>query len=283
MKSEQCVSFLQWALPQLRMRWPGFRRVRKQVCKRLDRRLRDLNMESVDEYRAYLESHAEEWQTLDSLCRITISRFHRDKEVFRYLTREVLPSLIVGARERGDTALRIWSAGCASGEEPYTLAIMWAVELQDRYPEMTIDIVATDADPVMLRRAREARYEFGTLKDLPETWRHRAFTREDDTYQLKPEYARVIAFLEQDIRQQQPEGRFDLVLCRNLVFTYFDDSLQLELSGRIVDVMHDGAAFVLGTHEQLPEGAQQLSPWFADQRIYRKVSNIDSDPAETGH
>ncbi len=283
MKNEQCVSFLQWALPQLQMRWPGFRRVRKQVCKRLDRRLRDLNLESVDEYRAYLESHAEEWQTLDSLCRITISRFYRDKEVFRHLTREVLPSLIIGTRERGDAALRIWSAGCASGEEPYTLAIMWAVELQDRYPEMRIDIVATDADPLMLRRAREARYEFGTLKDLPDTWRHLGFTREDDSYQLKPEYARDIAFLEQDIRQQQPEGLFDLVLCRNLVFTYFDDALQLELSGRIVDVMHDGAAIVLGTHEQLPEGAQQLSPWFADQPIYRKVSNIHSDPAETGH
>jgi chemotaxis protein methyltransferase CheR len=138
---------------------------------------------------------------------------------------------------------------------------------------MTIDIVATDADPNMIRRARDARYEFGSLKDLPESWRDRAFTREDDTYCLKPEYRRDIKFLEQDIRQMQPEGCFDLVLCRNLVFTYFDEALQLGLVKRIAGAMHDGAALVLGVHEQLPEGAQELSIWFDKQRIYRKSSS----------
>jgi chemotaxis protein methyltransferase CheR len=281
MKDEHCVRFLQWVLPHLRMRWPGFRKVRKQLCKRIDRRLRDLNLPSVEEYQAYLNLHTDEWQYLDSLCRITISRFYRDKEIFLVLTREVLPSLICGARERGDTAVRIWSAGCASGEEPYTLAIMWAVELESRFPGMTIDIVATDVDPVMLQRARDARYEFSSLKDLPETWRDQGFTQEDGIYHLKSEYRRDIEFLEQDIRQQQPQGRFDLVLCRNLVFTYFDEALQSELSGRIVDLMHDGAAIVLGVHEHLPEGAQDLSTWFAKQRIYRKISSIPSEPVET--
>jgi chemotaxis protein methyltransferase CheR len=273
MNNEQCVRFLQWALPQMRMSWPGFRKVRKQVCKRISRRLQDLSLASVEEYRDYLDEHADEWQHLDSLCRITISRFNRDKAVFAVLKQEVLPSLALGARERGDTVLRIWSAGCASGEEPYTLAIMWAVELQSRYPELTIDIVATDADAVMLQRARDTRYEFSSLKDLPESWRDQCFTLEDDTYHLKPEYARDIAFLEQDIRQQRPEGRFDLVLCRNLVFTYFDDALRLEVLGRIVDAMHDGAAIVLGVHEHLPDGVQYLSTWFAKQRVYRKIGS----------
>ncbi len=272
MKDEQCVCFLQWALPQLRMRWPGFRKVRRQVCKRLERRIRDLGLAGIAEYQAYLEGHADEWARLDPLCRITISRFYRDQGVFAALAQEVLPSLVCAVRERGDSVLRIWSAGCGSGEEPYTLAVVWTIELQSRFPEITIDIVATDADLKTVRRAIDARYEFSSLKELPESWRNQVFTREDDTFCVKPEYKREIKFLEQDIRQEQPKGRFDLVLCRNLVFTYFDDALQRQLLRRIVGAMHGGAALVLGVHEHVPEGAQELSVWFDNQHIYRKIS-----------
>ena len=272
MKDEQCVCFLQWALPQMRMRWPGFRKVRRQVCKRLDRRIQDLGLAGVGEYRAHLEQHADEWMRLDPLCRITISRFYRDKAAFAALAEEVLPSLVPAVHERGDGALRIWSAGCGSGEEPYTLAVLWAIELHARFPEMSIDIVATDADPEMIRRALDARYEFSSLKDLPESWRNQAFTRADETFCIKPEYQREITFLEQDIRQQQPKGRFDLVLCRNLVFTYYDDALQRQLLKRIIGVMHGDAALMLGVHEHVPDGAQALSVWLAKQHIYRKIS-----------
>ncbi len=280
MKDEQCVRFLQWALPQLGMRWPGFRKVRKQVCKRVDRRLREFGLTGVEAYQAYLEEHADEWAQLDPLCRITISRFCRDKEVFAALKQEVLPSLVRGARERGDTALRIWSAGCGSGEEPYTLAILWAMELQSRFPEFSIDIVATDADPNMMRRARDACYESGSLKDLPESWRDRVFAQEDDAWCLKREYKRNIEFLEQDIRREQPIGPFALVLCRNLVFTYFDDALQFKILSRIVGAMHDDAALVIGVHEKLPERAEGLSIWFDKQRIYRK-SGSSLNPARS--
>lgn len=272
MNDEQCVRFLQWSLPQLQMRWPGFRKVRKQVCKRLDRRIRELGLADIEEYQSYLEEHADEWVHLDSLCRVTISRFYRDKAAFAALAQEVLPSLVPAVHERGDAALRIWSAGCGSGEEPYTLAVLWAIEFHARFPEISIDIVATDADPEMIRRALDARYEFSSLKDLPESWRNQAFTRADETYCIKPEYQREITFLEQDIRQQQPRGRFDLVLCRNLVFTYYDDALQRQLLKRIIGVMHDGAALVLGVHEHVPDSAQALSLWLAKQHIYRKIS-----------
>jgi len=275
MKDEQCVRFLQWALPHLRMRWPGFRKVRRQVCKRLDRRIRDLGLEGIEEYQTYLEGHADEWACLDPLCRISVSRFYRGKAVFATLAQEVLPSLVPAVRERDDSALRIWSAGCGSGEEPYTLAIMWVIELQSRFPEITMDIVATDADPGMIRRALDARYEFSSLKDLPESWRNQVFTREKDTYCIKPEYKRDIKFVEQDIRQEQPKGHFDLVLCRNLVFTYHDDALQRQLLRRIVGAMHGGAALVLGAHEHLPEGVQELSIWFDEQHIYRKIGGRD--------
>ena len=270
MKNEQCVQFLQWALPQLNMRWPGYRKVRNQVCKRVDRRLRDLNLKGVDEYQAYLQQHADEWVQLDALCHITISRFYRDKGIFAALGNDVLPSLAHRTSERGDTTLRIWSAGCGSGEEPYTLAILWDLELQTRFPGLSIEIVATDVDPNMTRRAHDACYEFGSLKDLPESWRDQAFARTDDAFCLKPKHKHDVEFLEQDLRYARPEGLFDLVLCRNLAFTYFDDALQLDVLRRIIGTMHEGAALVIGVHEKLPEGAEGLSTWLDKQRIYQK-------------
>ena len=123
MRQADCVEFLQWCLPRLHMRWAGFRKVRSQVCKRIRRRLTSLGLEDLDAYQRYLETHAGEWPHLDAMCRITISRFYRDREVWESLRRRALPALAAAAGERGDGVLRAWSAGCASGEEPYTLNI----------------------------------------------------------------------------------------------------------------------------------------------------------------
>ena len=93
MRDEDCVAFLQWALPRLHMRWTGFRKVRAQVCKRLQRRLGQLGLGGLGDYRHHLAGHGEEWPILDGLLRITISRFYRDKGVFAFLADRVLPSL----------------------------------------------------------------------------------------------------------------------------------------------------------------------------------------------
>ena len=274
MTDAQCVRFLQWALPQLRMRWDGFRKVRGQVKKRLTRRLRELGLPDIEAYRDYLRRHAGEWHKLDALCRITISRFYRDKGVYAALSQQVLPTLARAARQRRDKTLRVWSAGCGGGEEPYTISILWHLELRDRYPDLQIDIVATDADPAMLARAREGHYAFPSVKDLPASARGEAFEHAHGAYRLKPAYQRDITFLEQDIRNEQADGLFDLVLCRNLVFTYFDDALQSEISSRIVATMRDAAALVLGIHEQLPADTRELCPWFDKLRIYRLQESV---------
>src|SRR5574341_1404341 len=125
MRDPDCVAFLQWVLPRLRLRWPGFRRVRRQVCKRLDRRLRELGLSGLPEYRSYLEAYPSEWAGLDRLCWISISRFYRDKAVFQCLEREVLPQLAERASAGGEGEFRCWSVGCAAGEEAYTMAILW--------------------------------------------------------------------------------------------------------------------------------------------------------------
>jgi chemotaxis protein methyltransferase CheR len=114
---------------------------------------------------------------LDALTPITISRFHRDAQVFRALEHHVLPALAAAAAADARDRLGAWSAGCASGEEAYTLALLWHGTPAARFPTLRLDVLASDIDPAMLRRACEATYEPSSLRDLPARWRDRGFTR----------------------------------------------------------------------------------------------------------
>ena len=117
----ECTAFLQWALPQMNLRWAGFRKVRRQVCKRLKRRMHDLQLADFAAYRARLENDPTEWEVewevVDRCCHITISRFFRDRGVFETLRRRVLPDIAARAKQERRAA-QIWSAGCAAGEGP---------------------------------------------------------------------------------------------------------------------------------------------------------------------
>ena len=201
MRDQDCIRFLQWALPQLRMRWSGFRKVRRQVCKRIQRRTDELGLADVDTYRAYLGEHSPEWTVLDTLCRVTISRFYRDREVFRFLGSEVLPELARQTLACGDRTLRLWSAGCGSGEEPYTLALLWTFELQSYFPDLDLHILATDSDPLLIRRAKEAQYSASSLKDLPRSWKRAAFDEVVGGCVLRPEFRTSVDFRCQDLRK----------------------------------------------------------------------------------
>jgi len=254
-KDVDCIHFLQWSLPRLGLRWAGFRRVRGQVCKRLRRRLAALSLKDLSDYRALLAADEGEWRQLDGLCRVSISRFYRDQGVWRWLERDLLPQLAVQASARGETRLRIWSAGCASGEEPYTLALMFA--FGDTPKSCEPEILATDADPHLLARARRACYPGSSLRELPAKWRA-AFERSGEEFCLRPEYRTPVRFLAQDIRREVPTGRFDLVLCRNLVFTYFQAPLQAAIARRLTDVLVPGGLLLLGSHESLPEAVPGL-------------------------
>ena len=251
MTDAECVVFLQWALPRLGLRWQGFRKVRRQVCRRISRRIDELGLRDADAYRAYLKSSGEEWDVLAGLCRVTISRFWRDRAVFEALRDEVLPKL--GQR------VAAWSAGCASGEEPYSLVLAAAEASVD------INVVATDVDPVLLERARRACYPESSLRDLPPDLRARAFAGGC----LRPEYREPVDFLRHDVRDGAPGGPFDLALCRNLVFTYFADELGQQVGRHLARSLRAGGALVVGAHEALPDGLNGLEPWPAARGVYR--------------
>ena len=269
MKDAACVEFLQWALPRLRMRWAGFRKVRRQVCRRVERRIRKLDLPDVDAYRAYLELTPDEWLQLDAFCHVTISRFYRDRGVFEFLERSVLPELAGDAAARAGS-IEAWSAGCASGEEPYTLALVWEYAVGPMFPTVALHVLATDADETIIRRARAASYHDGSLRELPSTWRRRGFVRRGDHFHLRPALRRLVTVVEHDVRDPAPDGPFDLILCRNLAFTYFDAALQREVARNLTEALRKGGVLVVGSHEKLPEGASDLVPWCSLLGVYRR-------------
>ena len=266
------VKFLQWCLPRLHLRWTGFRKVRRQVYKRINQRLAELGLTSVAAYRVYLEDHPDEWTTLDTLCWISISRFYRDQRVFQHLEREILPQLAELVLARGDDGeLRCWSAGCCGGEEPYTVAIIWQQCLATRFPTLRLRIIATDIDSQAIHRAERACYRASSLKQLRPEWRAQAFVPMGEELCLKDAFRASVTFAVQDIRETSPEGLFQLIFCRNLVFTYFDETSQRDTLKRLAQGLTPGGALIIGNHESLAEGPWGLEPWSKRLGTYRKA------------
>ncbi len=270
------VQFLQWCLPRLHMRWPGFRKVRRQVYKRLNRRLRELKLPSLGTYKTYLEDNPGEWAVLDALCQIGISRFYRDRGVFQHLEEVVLPHLARSLSAHGEKEMRLWSAGCAGGEEPYTLAILWRERFESRFPKLRLRIVATDINPDAIHRAERGCYRRSSLKELPAEWIRKAFIAVEEELVLKDEYRARVTFMIQDIRERSPEGPFHLILCRNLVFTYYDDEYQRGILQELSNRLAPGGALVIGKLESLPDGSWDIEPWSAELKVYRKLADTTS-------
>lgn len=272
MNDRACIGFLQWCLPRLQYRWKGFRRVRRQVYKRLRHRLLELELSNLNAYRSYLKEVDDEWKVLDSLCSITISRFYRDRNVFHTIQSEIFPLLAETNRKRNEKEIRCWSAGCCSGEEPYTLSILWNLAVpQDLKDACSLDIIATDRENSLLKRAECGIYPWSSLKDLPEEWMDRAFDKIESKYRIHEALKQNVTFLRQDIREQCPPGDFDLILCRNLVFMYFSEELQSVILKKIIERLKSGGFLIIGTHESIPDSTDLLIPYDRRQVIYQKI------------
>jgi chemotaxis protein methyltransferase CheR len=273
MDDADCTDFLQWALPRLDMRWTGFRKVRGQVCKRIKRRLNELGLEGYSAYRQLLETDPAEWRVLDECCHITISRFFRDRDVFELLRKRILPEVARNAAQNR-RPVRIWSAGCASGEEPYTLRILWDLEVVPACPGVSLMILATDIDETMLKRAREGCFEEHSLHDLPPQLVASAFDRSADLLCVRPEHREGITFLYQDLRLDMPSETFDLILNRYVAFTYFALPLQRQILSKTLEHLLPQGYLVIGKHERLPEDLPQLVPIEGTRQIFQLRGHI---------
>lgn len=270
MRDQELVRFLQWCLPRLGLEWSGFRKVRRTVGKRVARRMRALGLADLDAYRDRLERDPEEWRQLERFCLIPISRFWRDREVYRLLAERVLPALAAVAAEDGRQRVRCLSVGCASGEEPYSVALAWRVKAARDQPRLGLDIVAVDADPTLLKRARAACYKSGSLKEVPAAMREAAFEAADGLLRLREEFRESVRFVQGDMREGLPQGPFDLMLCRNLAFTYFDAPGRAQAFAALDARLRPGGLLVVGSHEALPSAAEAYRRASPGVPVYRK-------------
>ncbi|MDG5815154.1 CheR family methyltransferase [Chitinispirillales bacterium ANBcel5] len=266
--SLDCTSFLQWCLPKLEMRYEGFRKVRKRPCKKLRRRAQYLGLKSLNEYQKYLEENHQEWESVDQALRIFITRFYRDKGTFDYIARFVLPSL------RLNQTLRVLSLGCAAGQEPYTVAMLLDTCCPKNNGADTA-IIATDSDSGQLERAKKGQFYQSEIKELPPELKASYFQKEikPQTYTLSETIKKRVTFMNQDVRKELPEGHFHLILCRNLVFTYFSEDLQITIGSKIVSKLTPGGYLILGSHERVPEKVQNLALYERSHNINRRVAN----------
>ncbi|HKO91489.1 MAG TPA: CheR family methyltransferase [Polyangiaceae bacterium] len=279
MTESDALALLAWALPRLGLRERGFVHVRGQVCKRLRRRMLQLGLPNLAAYRARLERDAQEWQVLRGLCAVTISRFYRDAQVWDALRQEVLPQQVAAASGAGESSFRCWSVGCASGEEPYTLSIVWALGFAapavlelGTPPTLKLRVLGTDVSEPVLARGNLARYEAGTLRELPAPWREQAFEAEDGGFRLREAFRTAVELRRGDVRASLPPEMFHLILCRNIVCTYFDERLQTETLERLSTCLAPGGLLLLGRNERLPAGAP-FEPWRPELGMYRARSS----------
>ncbi len=263
----QCTEFLKWALPQLGLRWEGYRRVKRQVCKRINARIAFLQLSGFGSYKEYLSKNPGEWTILDGMMHISISRFFRDHKSWELLGDSLLPEL--AARAVGENRpLRCWSVGCASGEEPYSLAILYHQILKNSFPSLDFQLIATDANTDLLQRAAKACYPAGNVKNVPAKWLQSSFNKTNGEYCLHDNMKNTVTFLRQDIREELPDEQFDLIFCKNLVGMYFATEIAIEVYNRIAEkIRHKGFLFT-GNHEPVP--IEKLS----GMQIYNRGLNI---------
>jgi chemotaxis protein methyltransferase CheR len=229
-----------------------------------------LELSSIEDYQAYLLECSAEWEHLDSLCRISISRFYRDRSVFDYLEAHALPELAAQAQKHLEKRFRVWCIGCAAGEEVYTLRLLWE-SVQLDFPEVDFSILGTDVDAYQIERARIACYPESALGELPDRLRQSAFEKRNNELCLLGDFKNRVEFRVQDVRHEVPNETFSLILCRNVAFTYFEEEDQLAVAQTIHAALLPAGLLILGRHEQLPANTAGFRMVTHQLPVYQRI------------
>lgn len=260
MSSNDFDAFLPEVLPLFGFCPSAYRR--RNIRRRVVRRMESAGIHDFPHYRDLVLRDPTEQEVLRSLMVVTISRFFRNMTVFQALSREVLPRLAAKG-----TPAAVWSAGCAAGEEPYSLRIAWE-ELPGKKPRLRL--LATDIDAASLERAAAGRYPERSLREVPDALRRKYFDREGESYRVREEVRRSVSFRKMDMQRNGSPGRFGMILCRNAAFTYFGPDQRLSVAAMLGASLEEGGYLVLGRTENLPrETADLFELAFPAERIYR--------------
>ncbi len=251
------------------------------VMSRIGKRMRRVGARSLEEYCELLECPdcGEERREMIFALTTNVTSFLREAHHFECFRETILPELVTRARQGG--RVRLWSAGCSTGQEPYSLA-MTVLEAFPEAATTDLRILATDIDPHVLREARGGSYAEQLLQPLPEIWRSRFFEPGSEAtgqWRVKEEVRRLVVFRELNLLDRWPmKGRFDAIFCRNVVI-YFDRVTQSALWPRFHGALAPGGYLFLGHSERIDLADQ---PPFrpAGTTIYQRTDGAPAAPAE---
>lgn len=243
---------------------------RSSLMRRVCKRMQEIGIESFSEYLDYLEVTPEEFVHLFNTILINVTSFFRDRPTWDYITAEVIPR-IVAAREP-TAPVRLWSAGCASGQETYTLAIVLAEALGVQQFRARVKIYATDVDEEALNQARHAIYSFRDVASVPQELLEKYFESSESLYTFHKDLRRSVIFGRHDLLQDAPISRIDLLLCRNTLM-YFNAEAQSRIINRFHFALNDGGFLCLGKAEMLFSHSNSFASVDLKRRIFLKVSS----------
>src|SRR5215469_1823196 len=274
MDSEEDFEDLLFMLKETRgFDFTGYKRSTLQ--RRVRRRMALVNIATFAEYRDYLELQPDEFSMLFDSMLINVTSFFRDPAAWEALSEKILPELLSAKSPK--SPIRVWSAGCASGEEAYTLAIVLAEELgPDQFRER-VKIYATDLDENALQQARTGAYEARALADVPDQFRDTYFEPSGTRRAFRRDLRRQVIFGRNDLTRDAPISRVDLLVARNTLM-YFNAETQSNIVRKFHFALSNPGFLFLGKAEMLLNHGDQFEPVDLRKRLFRKIGK--SVPAE---
>jgi two-component system CheB/CheR fusion protein len=236
--------------------------------RRLRTRMDRLEIANFEDYRDHLEVHPEEFGPLFDTLLINVTGFFRDPEPWEVIANEVVPSIL--AARPGESQIRVWSAGCASGEEAYTVAMLLAEALGEEGFRARVKIYGTDADDGALAEARQGTYDAARLEDVPGDLRDQYFEPAGDRWAFRKDLKRSIVFGRNNLVHDAPISRIDLLLCRNTLM-YFNTETQGQILRRLHYALQPTGFLFLGKSEMLVLRHELFEPFDIKRRIFTKA------------
>ncbi|MCI0565266.1 MAG: protein-glutamate O-methyltransferase CheR [Nitrososphaera sp.] len=279
-------------LETLERRGVGLHKYRPSFLKRrIALRMRTRGTVSYNEYAALLSSDPAERVALNHSFSVNVTEFFRDTQFFTSMQEKVIPSIIAQKRSVGGNTefqeIRIWCAGCATGEEPYSIAII-ASESQKAVPqEISFRIFATDVNPAAIEYARAGTYDAASLRNLSKELVAKYFQAETignekiQFYKVSEHLRHLVSFDEADILKVTPPSKLDMIFCRN-VLIYFDKAAREKMLSKFFDALSPGGYLVVGQSEALigKVPVSLFEPIYPKERIYRKLG-VDRQTGKT--
>jgi two-component system CheB/CheR fusion protein len=245
------------------------------LLRRIRTRMARVGVDGFDTYVDYLRAHGHEAPALFNTILVNVTGFFRDADAWQALRTEALPPLLAAAVETG--RLRVWSAGCSTGEEAYSAAILIAEALGPRAADIDVKIYATDIDDEALVTAREAAFRTDQLKGVPAEVLARHFAADGHGFRVRRELRRWCVFGRHNLTHDPPLPEISLLICRNLLI-YFRSALQERLLMRFHHALREGGILFLGRSESLMGQSRGFTPLTRKWRLFRRSGELGTPP-----